>query len=95
MSDMAMTIEELRAAAAAIREAADWLAETFSGEAPSAEAPSLTLEEVRAILAEKSRAGYTAQVKALLQAHGAATLSGVDPSEYNALIRETEALGNG
>ena len=95
MSDMAMTIEELRAAAAAIREAADWLAETFSSEAPPATEPSLTLEEVRAILAEKSRAGYTAQVKALLQTHGAATLSGVDPSEYNALIRETEALGNG
>lgn len=31
MSDMAMTIEELRSAAAAINEAANWLAEQFSG----------------------------------------------------------------
>ena len=29
MSDMAMTIEELRSAAAAINEAANWLAEQF------------------------------------------------------------------
>lgn len=31
----------------------------------------LTLEEVRAVLAEKSRAGHTAEVKALLTKHGA------------------------
>ena len=33
MSDMAMTIEELRSAAAAINEAANWLAEQFGGTA--------------------------------------------------------------
>lgn len=33
MSDMAMTIEELRSAAAAINEAANWLAEQFGGAA--------------------------------------------------------------
>lgn len=31
MSDMAATIEELRTAAAAINDAANWLAEMFSG----------------------------------------------------------------
>lgn len=36
MSDMAMTIEELRSAAAAINEAANWLAEQFGGTADSA-----------------------------------------------------------
>ena len=36
MSDMAATIEELRSAAAAINEAANWLAQQFSG---SEEAP--------------------------------------------------------
>lgn len=67
MSDMAMTIEELRNAAAAINEAANWLAAQFSSDAdatPVVEAkpekkPELTLEEVRAVLAEKSRAGHT------------------------------------
>ena len=70
MSDMAMTIEELRNAAAAINEAANWLAAQFSSDAdatPVAEAktekkPELTLEEVRAVLAEKSRAGHTATI---------------------------------
>lgn len=37
MSDMAATIEELRSAAAAINEAANWLAQQFSD---SEEAPS-------------------------------------------------------
>ena len=31
MNDMAMTIEELRNAAAAINDAADWLAQQFGG----------------------------------------------------------------
>ena len=47
MSDMAATIEELRTAAAAINDAASWLAEMFSGEKvdePTAPAePALTL----------------------------------------------------
>lgn len=72
MSDMAMTIEELRSAAAAINEAANWLAEQFSGTAeepptkePAAKRekkPELKLEDVRAVLAEKSRAGHTAAI---------------------------------
>ena len=33
MNDMVMTIEELRNAAAAIKDAADWLAQQFSGTA--------------------------------------------------------------
>ena len=35
MSDMAQTIEELRSAAAAISDAADWLTKMFSGEQPA------------------------------------------------------------
>lgn len=70
MSDMAMTIEELRSAAAAINEAANWLAEQFGDTADGApvekpaakeeKEPDLKLENVRAVLAEKSRAGQTA-----------------------------------
>lgn len=75
MSDMATTIEELRNAAAAINEAANWLAAQFSSDAdaaPVAEAknkkkPELTLEEVLAVLAEKSRAGHSAAIRTLLQ----------------------------
>lgn len=52
----------------------------------------LTLEEVRAVLAEKSRAGHTAEVKALLTKHGADKLSDVDPAEYPALLADAEVL---
>ena len=55
----------------------------------------MTLPEVRAILAEKSRAGFTAQIKELLLKHGADKLSAVDASEYAVLVAEAEALGNG
>ncbi len=52
----------------------------------------LTLEEVRAVLAEKSRAGHTAEVKELLNKHGADKLSGIDPAEYPALLADAEVL---
>ena len=45
-------------------------------EAPAAESlPPRALEEVRALLAEKSRKGYRAEVKALLTANGLEKLS--------------------
>lgn len=102
MSEMAMTIEELRTAAAAITDAANYLAQLFSGEdtdeqpevpAP-VQKPALTLEQVRAVLSEKSRAGYTAGVRELLQKYGASKLSQVDPSNYEALLRDAEVIGN-
>ena len=52
----------------------------------------LTLEEVRAVLAEKSRAGHTAEVKELLNKHGADKLSEIDPAEYSALLADAEVL---
>ena len=98
MSDMAMTIEELRSAAAAINEAANWLAEQFSTNKPAPEPtptePVLTLEAVRAVLANKSRAGFTAQIRSLLQKYGTDKLSGVDPANYKALLADAEELNN-
>ena len=52
----------------------------------------LTLEEVRAVLAEKSRSGHTEEVRALLNKHGADKLSEIDPVEYPALLAEAEVL---
>lgn len=102
MSEMAMTIEELRTAAAAITDAANYLAQLFSGEETDnqpetpalVQKPALTLEQVRAVLSEKSRAGYTAKVRELLQKYGASKLSQVDPSNYEALLRDAEVIGN-
>ena len=52
----------------------------------------LSLEQVRATLAEKSRAGHTSEVKALLIKHGADKLSDIEPAEYPALLAEAEVL---
>ncbi len=60
---------------------------------PKEEKP-LTLEDVRAVCADKSRKGFTAEVKAILTKHGADKLSEVDPAEYKALLAEVEVLGN-
>lgn len=101
MNDMSMTIEELRNAAAAINDAANWLAQRFGGtsetaekaEAPAAPAkPAPSLEEVRAVLADKSRAGHTAEIRELLKKYGASKLSLVDTKHYEALLREAEVL---
>lgn len=93
VSDMYATIDELLKAAAAINEAAGWLAEQFTTSETSPEpGPVLTLEAVRAILADKSRAGFTVQIRSLLQKYGAEKLSGIDPANYKALLEEVEGL---
>lgn len=54
----------------------------------------LTLEDVRAICADKACQGYTAQVKAIINQHGVGRLSDVNPVEYKTLLAEVEVLGN-
>ena len=102
-SELELAIKDLRTAAATINDVANTLAEMFSGDphtggvddtaAPAK--PALTLEQVRAVLADKSRKGFTAQIRSLLQKYGAAKLSGIDPANYEALLAEVEVLGNG
>lgn len=95
MSDMYATIEELLKAAAAINEAAGWLAEQFTSSEPSPEPePVLTLEAVRAMLADKSRAGFTVEIRSLLQKYGAEKLSGIDPGNYKSLLDDVEGLSD-
>lgn len=102
ISELDMAIRDLRSAAATINDVADTLAEVSSTESadetPDAAAPAepaLTLEQVRVVLADKSRKGFTAQIRSLLQKYGAAKLSGIDPTNYKALLAEVEVLGNG
>lgn len=98
ISELELAIKDLRSAAATINEVANTLAEMFSNtadEAPVAAVPAeprLTLEQVRAVLADKSRKGHTAEIRALLQKHGAAKLSGIDPANYKALLADAEVL---
>lgn len=102
ISELELAIKDLRSAAATINEVANTLAEMFSAasddEANDAAAPAepqLTLEQVRAVLADKSRMGFTAEIRSLLQKYGAVKLSGIDPANYKALVADAEVLGNG
>jgi len=63
-----------------------------SVKAPTPEEKPVTLEQVRAVLAEKSHDGFTAEVRALLEKYGASKLSQIDPSKYADLLAEAEAL---
>jgi hypothetical protein len=59
-------------------------------EAPKPKAP--TLEEVRGLLADKASGGHREAVQALIQKHDAKRLSDIDPSEFDALIKEARAI---
>lgn len=87
MMDTAMMANKLRSIAASITEIADAL----SAQASERE-QSISLEQVREALAEKSQDGFTAEVKALLEKHGAERLSLIDPANYHALLADAEAL---
>lgn len=56
--------------------------------------PEITLEQVRGVLAEKSRDGYTEQVRKLITGFGAERLSGIDPKDYPAVLKAAEEIGN-
>jgi len=99
MSELDLCVGELRTAAQSLNSVADSLTSLFSGTQPETSvqltSKPLTLEEVRAVLAEKSRNGHTAKIRELLEKYGAAKLSEIDPQKYAALLAEAEVLGNG
>lgn len=54
----------------------------------------IRLEDVRAVLAAKSRDGYGVQVRELIAKHGGSKLSDINPSEYGVMLKEAEVFGN-
>ena len=54
--------------------------------------PTITIDQVRSVLADKSGEGKTAEVKALLFKYDAGKLSGVKPEDYAALLEEAKRL---
>lgn len=50
------------------------------------------IEDVRKILADKSRLGHTAKIRELLEKYGAKKLSDIEPSNYKDLIADVEKL---
>lgn len=56
--------------------------------------PTFTKEDVRKILARKAADGFKEEVKALLKAYGAESLSTLDEKHYGAVIEEAGGIGN-
>ena len=98
MSDLDLQIKELRSCGEAIIGIANTLAGMFSSgtaeDTPPKEKPkALTLEEVRHRMTGIAQAGYSAEVKALITKYGARKLSDIDPSRFEGLLKEADALG--
>ena len=93
-------VNGLRKLSADAAEIADLLSGPTAPEETPAEptpvAKTYSKEDVRAILADKARAGFRAEVKSLLTAHGAKQLSDItDPEVLSAIVAEAEVIGNG
>ena len=59
---------------------------------PDPKTKPVTLEQVRAVLADKSQQGLTTEVRALLEKYGAPKLSQIDPAHFSALLADAETL---
>lgn len=95
-----MTNEEIIAAICDIKSATQYVDavaalgdEPAQTPAPEPEVqPHLKLENVRATLADLSRRRHTTEIRTLLQKHGAAKLSEIDPAHYEALLADAKEL---
>lgn len=94
---------DLRALADSVQAVADVKADKETAETAQPETPvsakesdppakAVTLEQVRAVLADKSQQGFTADVRILLEKYGAPKLSQIDPASYDALMADAESL---
>ena len=88
-------IEAINDTAKALVNLAKVLAETkeqTKEKEPTNEKSKVTIEQVRAVLAEKSQEGLTDKVKALLESFGANKLSDVKEENYAALLEKAKEL---
>lgn len=56
------------------------------------EEQKVAVEDIRAVLAEKSQEGKTKEIKKLLEKYGVAKLSAVEEKDYPALLAEAKVL---
>lgn len=61
---------------------------------PKPKKKEITLEEVRAKLAEKSQAGFTAEVRKIIEKFGGTKLSEIAPEHYTDVLKDAEVLRN-
>lgn len=97
VKEFSILLDELKKCVEMLAEVSAGLTELIGGaeeQTPKEEKKPVTLEEVRQVLAERARAGFTAEIKAIITKHGAAKLSEIDPAEFESVLAEAEALAN-
>lgn len=55
---------------------------------------TISIEEVRMVMAEKSRAGFTDEIRSIIAKHGADRLSDIDPTEFETILAEAKVIGD-
>lgn len=97
MSNLDILVSGLIEHGEAILEIAKEMKIMFSKEPaalPEKPETKLSFTDLRAKLAEKSREGFTVEIKAILISHGAEKLTAIQPSDYETVLKEVEALSH-
>ena len=96
--ELELAVSEIRRCGEMIICAAERLARAFDASVEQIEISTpqeelLTIEDVRCVLTQKSCEGFTAEIRTLLEKHGADKLSDIAPEQYAALLKEVERIG--
>lgn len=93
MSELDLLLGEFEQAACHVQELAKEIRAFFTTkEEPAKEEKPISFTELRALCVNKSRAGHTEEIKAMIQDTGANRLSEVEPNRYRELYQRVEAL---
>ncbi len=106
MKELAEQVAELKRCGEILIDISETLTQTFStadvekpvkeepkdAAAPKEDKKVYSFEEVRAVLAAKSRDGHTDEVKAVISSFAVEKLSDIDPSKYEELLHKMEVI---
>ena len=93
MSELDLLLGEFEQAVNHVQKLAKEIRAFFTTkEEPAEEEKPISFTELRALCANKSRAGHTEEIKAMIQDTGANRLSEVEPNRYRELYQRVEAL---
>ena len=87
-----MTKQDLKDELVVLRGLVDQVMKDLDELLPDEAAPSLTMEEIRGILAEVARRGHASEVKAILEKHGVKKLSELPEAAYEEVAKEAKEI---
>ena len=95
MNELSALADEIREMGEKLTRMSGQIRDLFTGQEDDAqESTQITLEEVRAVLARKTRVSKenTEAIRQLLKKHGAERLSQIPQEEYAAVLKEAEVI---